>query len=303
MPAPRAIVGGAAALRGVALAALCAGGWALTGFAGVGAGASASRHAVRADASVDPASGEEQEPARAPDSAEARAQLVAALDAQSVRIDFEAGWAAIPCEVVVRGDLLEYLLVNRSGAAHESLFATEVAPSVLNAALLALGATPGANARWVPKEGVEGRPAFDVVPPAGDGFYLHVAWRRADELHFHRLEDLVLDRASGGTLRRQKFVYLGSRMVALREGEPPVFAADIEGNLVNVSFFEAGRTLLTTATPECVRQTVWLPNGWLLPQQGEAATLVFARTRLSQVPAPLADLLVDLGPLKAPEAR
>lgn len=287
---------GRAALRGVALVALLACGWALTSFASVEPGSSASRTSAAMQDAPAPADA-------AQSSAEARAQLVAALEAQSVRIDFDAGWAAIPCEVVVRGDLLEYLLVNRSGAAHESLFATEVVPSVLNAALLALGATPGANARWVPKEGPEGRPAFDVVPPSGDGFYLHVAWRRGEELHFHRLEDLVLDRASGATLRRQKFVYLGSRMVATREGQPPVFAADIEGNLVNVSFFEAGHTLLTTATPECLRQTVWLPNGWLLPQQGEAAMLVFARTRLAQVPAALEARLVDLGPSPAPEAR
>lgn len=287
--------------RGVALVALLACGWALTSFAGVEPGEEAPR--AGAAAQDGPA---QDGPARADSrqaGAEARAQLVAALEAQSVGIDFDAGWAAIPCEVVVRGDLLEYLLVNRSGAAHESLFATAVTPSVLNAALLALGATPGANARWVPKEAPEGRPAFDVVPPSGDGFYLHVAWRRGEELHFHRLEDLVLDRASGATLRRQKFVYLGSRMVATREGQPPVFAADIEGNLVNVSFFEAGHTLLTTATPECLRQTVWLPNGWLLPQQGEAATLLFARERLETVPAAIARRLVDLGPAPAPEAR
>jgi len=285
-------MGARVVLRGAALAALVAGGWALSGFA------SGEPRPVGAERAVEPQGASEGQGA-----AEARAQLVAALAAQSVRIDFDAGWAAIPCEVVVRGDLLEYLLVNRSGAAHESMFATAVTPSVLNAALLALGATPGANARWVPKDGPEGRPLFDIVPPSGDGFYLHVAWRRGEELHFHRLEDLVLDRASGATLRRQKFVYLGSRMVVAREGAPPVFAADIEGNLVNVSFFEAGHTLLTTATPECVRQTVWLPNGWLLPSQGDAATLLFARGRLAQLPASLAEQLVDLGPLQAPEAR
>ncbi len=292
MGAKQTNMGARVVLRGAALAALFAGGWALAGLA------SGEPRQVEAERAVEPQGASEGQGA-----AEARAQLVSALAAQSVRIDFDAGWAAIPCEVVVRGDLLEYLLVNRSGAAHESMFATAVTPSVLNAALLALGAAPGANARWVPKDGPEGRPLFDIVPPSGDGFYLHVAWRRGEELHFHRLEDLVLDRASGATLRRQKFVYLGSRMVATREGAPPVFAADIEGNLVNVSFFEAGHTLLTTATPECVRQTVWLPNGWLLPSQGEAATLLFARARLAQLPASLVEQLVDLGPLQAPEAR
>lgn len=238
--------------------------------------------------------------------AEARAKLAALLAEQRIAVDFDAGWVAIPCEVVVRGDLLEYLLVNTKGAAHESLFGTDVVPSVLNTALLALGVAPGANARWVRQEGggADARPAFDVRPPEGDGLYLHAAWKRGDELHLYRIEDLVLDRSTGAAMRRQKFVYLGSRMVRTAEDQPPVFAADIEGNLVNVSFFEEGRTLLTSSAPECVRQTVWLPNGWLLPQSGERVQLVFARGRLSSLPDKLAALLPDLGEAQVPdEAR
>lgn len=238
--------------------------------------------------------------------AQARAKLAALLEEQQIAADFDAGWVAIPCEVVVRGDLLEYLLVNSKGAAHESLFGTEVVPSVLNTALLGLGVAPGRNARWIRREpdGADARPAFETQPPEGDGLYLHAAWKRGDELHLYRIEDLVLDRSTGAAMRRQKFVYLGSSMVRTAADAPPVFAADVEGNLVNVSFFEEGRTLLTTSAPECVRQTVWLPNGWLLPQTGERVQLVFARSRLSSLPDKLAERLPDLGAAEAPpEAR
>jgi hypothetical protein len=234
---------------------------------------------------------------QAPD---ARAKLAQVLAEQKVSSNFDAGWVAIPCDVVVRGDLLEYLLVNERGAAHESLLGTTVVPSVLNTALLALGLSPGTNARWVAKQGADAAPgAFEVLPPEGAGLYLHVAWRRGEEVHFHRLEDLVLDRSTGAAMRRQKFVYLGSRMVTVRAEEAPVYAADVEGNLVNVSFFEAGHTVLTTSAPECVRQTVWLPNGWLLPQTGQAVQLIFARNRLSSLPDELLTQIPDLGPLPA----
>ena len=223
---------------------------------------------------------------QAPD---ARAKLAQVLAEQKVSSNFDAGWVAIPCDVVVRGDLLEYLLVNERGAAHESLLGTTVVPSVLNTALLALGLSPGTNARWVAKQGADAAPgAFEVLPPEGDGLYLHVAGRRGRKCT-----------STGAAMRRQKFVYLGSRMVTVRAEEAPVYAADVEGNLVNVSFFEAGHTVLTTSAPECVRQTVWLPNGWLLPQTGQAVQLIFARNRLSSLPDELLTHIPDLGPLPA----
>ena len=90
----------------------------------------------------------------------------------------------------------------------------------------------------------------------------------------------------GRTLRRHRFVYLGSRMVERRTGAVE-FAAALEGNLVNLSFFAQGNTLLTTALPECVSQKSWLPNAWLLPERGSPALLLFSRERLDRPPASL----------------
>jgi hypothetical protein len=62
------------------------------------------------------------------------------------------------------------------------------------------------------------------------------------------------------------------------------FAADLEGNLVTIAFFEQGNTLMTGALPECVDQTIWQANFWLLPQRESPVELVFARERLESCP-------------------
>jgi hypothetical protein len=209
-----------------------------------------------------------------------------------IRLDIARGLCRIPVMIDVREDLLEYLLVNPKGAAHESLFTTEVVPSRLNAALLALGVVPGTNAKWklkepppTPEEAKNGVPAFVVESPSGDGFYLYAAWREAGETHFWRVEDLLRNLESGRSMKRHRWVYLGSRMVHLRSPEArEAFAADIEGNLLNIAFFEEGNTLATAALPECLKQTIWLANGWLLPQRGSPVDLIFAREPLTSLP-------------------
>lgn len=221
--------------------------------------------------------------------ASANRQDSVALDqvlAQSgMRLDADLGVVSIPAAVLVKDDLLEYLLVGPRGAAHESLFVTDVRPSVLNAALLLLGVEPGANARWEPVEdpapdGEEGR----VVPPAGDGFLLYAAWREDEEIYFFRVEDLLSNLETGRSMRRHRWVFLGSRFHAPREGEPEVFVADVEQNLINVAFFFQGNTLLTAALPECLEQTIWVANPWLLPPRDTRVALLFARRALSHLP-------------------
>ncbi len=212
----------------------------------------------------------------------AKRVLLEELAKEGVQVDLERGIAAIPAAVLVREDLLEYLLVGPRGATHESLFITEVRPSVLNAALLLLGVEPGWNARWesAGTAAVEHR----VLPPEGDGFLLYAAWREGDEIYFFRIEDLVANLASGQSMRRHRWVYLGSRLQSPASGEPEVFVADLEQNLINLAFFYQGNTLVTAALPECVEQTIWVANAWLVPPREAPVELLFARTALERLP-------------------
>jgi hypothetical protein len=239
------------------------------------------------------ASGSEGSPAQDPVSSPDAA--LATFSAGGVQIDLVHGICAIPARVEVRGELLEYLLVADHGATHESLFATSVDPELLNAGLLALGAKPGANAAWTKKDPFPtdeelraGAPAYDVTLPKGDGFYLYVAWREGDEDYLYRAEDLVRDLERQRSMSRHRWTYLGSRMVSRGPEQGEVFAASSEGNLVNISFFAAGHTIVTSSLEAGLSQTAWLGNSWLLPPRPSSVLFVFSNERLTVLPEGLA---------------
>ena len=230
--------------------------------------------------------------------------LDSTLAESGLRIDLERGLCAIPVRMLVRDDLLEYLLVGERGATHESLFVTDVRPSLLAGALLTLGVEPGTNARWeeLPRdeaatdEPENQRPEYRVLLPEGDGFLLYAAWRERGETYLYRIDDLVSNLETGRSMRRHRWVYLGSRFKSRGEDEPEVFVADLEQNLINLSFFYQGNTLLTAALEECRQQTIWLANSWLLPPRGAPLELVFARHAIDRLPESWVETLPRIEP-------
>jgi hypothetical protein len=234
-------------------------------------------------------------------------ELVRSLAEQGVHLAPRAGLAAIGATVEVVDDLLEYLVVGPAGARHETVFTADVRASVLNVALLTLGAEPGRNASWAPKQPPPteeqlraGTSPYDITPPSGSGFYLYAGWRRGEEVFFFRIEDLVRNLATGQTMRRHRWVYLGSRMLSAGPDGGEEFAADVYQNLVNIAWFSDGNTLLTGALEECLEQTIWMSNAWLLPARGERVLLVFSRERLERAPDELVARLPDVGPASSP---
>lgn len=216
--------------------------------------------------------------------------LTRVLAEGGVHLDLENELCLVDARVGVTNELLEYLVVGPRGAAHESMFVVEAMPSLVNAALLALGVERGSNAKWSPvepppsqEERRKGAPVYDVTPPSGDGFFLYIAWIEQGELFFFRIEDVLTNLGTGTRMTRHRWVYLGSRFIEDEKGEE-VFAADLEQNLVNVSFFHEGHTLLTAALPECVEQTIWMANPWILPPRDAPVKLVFTREPIRVLP-------------------
>ena len=228
--------------------------------------------------------------------------VVAELARQGVQLDPAGGLVSIEATVGVRDDLLEYLLVGPQGASHESVFQTQVLPSVLNVAMLTLGVEPGSTATWTPKDPPitdedlrDGVSPYEVTPPAGDGFCMYVGWREQGEVYFYRMEDLIRNLMTGRAMKRHRWVYLGSRMVPDPDRGVEVFAADIYHNVINVSYFSEGYTLLTGALPECIEQTIWMANGWLVPARDSRVRLVFSREPLDEPPPAVLALLPEVG--------
>jgi hypothetical protein len=213
------------------------------------------------------------------------------LGAEGIELDREAGAVSLPVQMLVTRELLEYVLVGPSGSAHESLLVTEAKPSLINAAILAAGVEPGQNAFWQPVEPFptdeeiqNGAAHHELVLPSGDGVLPYLAWREGDEVYLVRVEDAICDLAVGRSMRRHRWVYIGSRFATLRKGGPEVYLADEEQNLINLTFFTEGNTLVTASLPECQTQTIWRANDWILPPRGESVRLILAHKPLDRVP-------------------
>lgn len=236
--------------------------------------------------------------ASAPQDPDAGQAIVDLLRAEGIELDLTVGAIAVPARVLVTGELLEYLLVNNLGATHESLLVTDVTPSLLNAGLLALGLEPGENMRFeaVAPDHValeQGAAEVRLVPPTGDGVLPYLAWKEGDEVYFVRVEDVLCDLAAERSMRRHRWVFLGSRFANFGPDRGEQFVADVEGNLINLAFFTEGSTIATSALPECLDQTIWGANDWLLPPRGEAVQLILATERLRSVPATFASALPE----------
>lgn len=186
-----------------------------------------------------------------------------------IEFDREAKTATIPAMVNRLGDPLEYALIHRRGKTHEALLITEVQPSIMNAALLALGLEPGKNATYKEKdppptrEEVEAGADFvDVFPPEGMPLYLTVSWTTEtedgkEERHEEAIEDLILDMTTGETVDTMQWIFLGGRMAALYRGDPPVFVADYEGNMVSICYLDPPNHLATMKHERARDDMIW----------------------------------------------
>ena len=198
---------------------------------------------------------------------------------------------------------LEYLIVKQRGKDHEALFILDegLSAAALNTGMLLLGVSKGENGRLVSKDPIPTReeyeagvPLYDVEHASGDGFYIYAGWEREllavdgeeskRERFFFRAEDLVINSRRGDTYRRGKFVYLGSRFIKPHQDAKELFAADAEGNLVSLVYFDPANHLLTGSDPEADDQYVWYPNSWLLPAIGTPVKLWLSRKPLSEWP-------------------
>jgi hypothetical protein len=206
------------------------------------------------------------------------------FQAEGIEFDAKAQTVTIPAVVNQPQDPVEYLLIHRKGKRHEAVFWTRSKPSLVNAALLLLGLQPGKNASYVEKdppptlEQIEaGADPIVVTPPSGMPFWMTVRWRDAEGKEVeHCVEDLLLDLTTQAPVVDCSWVYLGGRMAQLYRGEPEVFVADFEGNLISVCYLTPDNHLGTMVHADARDDQNW----WIaaaLPKPDTEVSFVFHR--------------------------
>ena len=215
------------------------------------------------------------------------AEMLATFTKGGIDLDLKSKTLSIDVEVGHPGQPLEYLLVNPRGKAYEALLLTEVKASLLNAALLALGYQKGENARMVDKdpppsmEEIEkGAPIADIIPPSGMSAWFTVAYK--DEVGRQRelpVEDLIVDLTAEKPVEGAKWIFLGGRMGAPNRGDPPVFLADLAGNLVSICYLDPPNHLMTMSHQRAADDNNWWVDEKNCPKPGTKLCLTIHRNK------------------------
>ncbi|MCB9877571.1 MAG: hypothetical protein H6835_08230 [Planctomycetes bacterium] len=234
-----------------------------------------------------------QEPAAA-DGAALLKQMLDQFQKEGITYDKATQTVSVTATVNQPPDPIEYLLIHKRGKRHEAVFWTASKPSVLNAALLLLGLEPGTNATYTEKdppptmEEIEaGADPLVITPPKGRNFWMTVRWQVPTEQAVvapgeaqptkaveYCVEDLLLDLTTQEPVEDCSWVYLGGRMAQLYKGEPEIYMADAEGNLVSTCYMSPDNHL-ATMVHERARddQNWWTTNK--LPEPGTEVQFVF----------------------------
>lgn len=222
------------------------------------------------------------------DPAQLLKETLASFKKEKVVVDAKAGTVVIPAVVNPPQDPVEYLLIHRRGKKHEAVFWTPSKPSVINAGLLMIGLQQGKNATYKEKEPAptleevqNGVDPLIVTPPKGKPFWMTVRWKVDGESFERCVEDMILDLSTKEPLGACQWVYLGGRMAQLYKGDPEVYIADLEGNLVSVCYLTPDNHLGTMVHERARDDQNWWTTK-LLPEPGTEVEYVFHSKKPAQ---------------------
>ncbi|OPX21385.1 MAG: hypothetical protein B1H04_06770, partial [Planctomycetales bacterium 4484_123] len=188
--------------------------------------------------------------------------------AKGLRIDLAARKVIIDAAVSERQELLEFVLCTRGTKDYESLLVTDVKPSMLHAALLALKLTPGKPGRWSTPAGKE--PVF--LPPAGAGLEIAVRWK---DKNGRRREVPVTEwLLAAGTKKKPKpirWVFVGSGLLA--DGS---YWADVEGHHISLANFASSVIDVPFKSSDKNAFLEFAPNAALVPPKGTPVEVVIS---------------------------
>ena len=232
-------------------------------------------------ATVVPAQGDKPAPKKQDPQAMLK-EVMESFKKQGIKLDAKARTVTIPAVVNTPQDPVEYLLIHRRGKKHESVFITEAKPSILNAALLMIGLQKGKNATFVEKkpaptleEVQNGADPLIVTPPKGKRFYMTARWTTPEkQVVEYCVEDLLFELSTQEPMGRCNWIYLGGRMGQLYKGDPEVYIADLEGNLISVCYLSPDNHLGTMAHERARDDQNWWTTT-KVPEPGTPVEFIF----------------------------
>ena len=183
-----------------------------------------------------------------------------------VRLDQKAFSISFPGTLNMKRGLLEYLLVNSKGSAHESLLVTEVEATDIHVAMLLLGAKGGAVIAEVPPAQLNAQ-YFRTAPKlAGDTVIISVKWKEKDADRTALIEDWVFNETAKTKIEHGPWIYNGSMV---HEGN---FLAQTEGNLV--ALVTSPTALINNPRRGNDNDQIWNANGETTPGIGTPVEVI-----------------------------
>lgn len=137
----------------------------------------------------------------------------------AVRLDKKQQSISFPGSVNMHEGVIEYVLVNKTGKLHESLFKTDAEPYHIHTAMLLLGAKGGLVKTVTPE-----KKQSDV---AGDPLLVFASWQQNGVEKKFPIEDLVSNLETKTNASRGFWLYNGSRLI---DG---TFLAQRDGSIVS----------------------------------------------------------------------
>jgi hypothetical protein len=151
-----------------------------------------------------------------------------------IRLDKTKRTVSFPAKLNMAQNLVEYVLVTRGGATHESLLTSEIQPTDLQFVMLLLDAkgagllAPGADA--APPGQINAEYLRKAPRLKGDNISITVSWKLPDgALKAVPVEDLLINTETKKPASRGPWIYNGSMF-----GRDGVFLAQQEGSFVAV---------------------------------------------------------------------
>lgn len=165
---------------------------------------------------------------------------------------------SLPAVVNMDKGLLEYLLVRKGGKTHESLFRTDVDPSVLQTALLLIG-LEGTD-RPLTQQG-------DPETPRGNPVVVTVNYLKDKKMLPLRPEEWIVKKVNGETasIGDLSWVFTGSIVRNQR------FLAKVEGSII--ALYHDPVAQIDNASPGGESDKVWFVNEKAVPPVGTPVTI------------------------------